>query len=150
MPQTIAVQRVFPWAVLACTVAFSVLTALVAVFAPAYTWFGVTSLIAVWPLFLVVVRRPAPLTIDRDGLLFEGHRVRWDEISSIEPPSARGEIVLRLRRAVPPELAVRNDGEQDWLALAGASYALGPLGTYALLVGASHEASWLLGSADSE
>ena len=133
--------------------AFSVLACLLAngqAESPALRWTAFGILGGGWLVFLLFEWRPSTLSMNADGLFFHRHRIAWDEIASIEPPSARGDIVLRLRRSVPDRFRLAREGSQDWLLLEGTSFAVGPLGLYALLVGTSREASWLLGSADDE
>ena len=148
-PQTIQVPIAFPWPALVSGIAASVLACFSIRGRPDMFWLALGIMLGVWTVFLVIARR-APLTLDAEGLLLHRHRIGWDEITSIEPPSVRGEIVLRLRRAVPDRFRLAREGSQDWLLLEGTGFAAGPLALYALLVGASREASWLLSSADDD
>ncbi len=101
-----------------------------------------------WLMFLTTDWRSSKLAFDSDGIVFHGHRVLWNDVSSIEPPNARGEIVIRLRREVPDVFRKKTGGGTDWLLVQSRGMALDAVGVYALLVGASREAEWLLGSGE--
>lgn len=142
MAQVIAIQRAFPMAALVACVIVSVGACLAALARHDFAWAAAAANLVAWAVFAGILRRPSGLALDDSGIVVRGHRVQWEEITSIEPPSAGGEIVLRLSRPVP--------GGGDWLSLDGTRYAVGPLGLYGLLIGVSREAAWLLGAADRE
>ncbi|MCR9247717.1 MAG: hypothetical protein NXI31_22040 [bacterium] len=146
--RTIELPRATSKGWLLATVAASIGSVVLAGLQPERMWYFVCLLIGSWASYWHTARRPSPLAFDSDGLVYEKHPIRWADVASIEPPSANGEITLRLRRALPDRLDPGIGGGKDWLLLRCRKFALDPLGVYTLLVGMSREAAWLLGAPD--